>query len=108
MNPIGHTPLFMVVEFFIVPLGKGVHFSETIAELVRIVVDSKLPHVLTAMGTIVEGDWEAVMKCIRRCHEHALTKSQRILTTIRIDDFPGRTGRITGKVEAVQKKVELA
>jgi len=55
------------------------------------------------MGTIVEGDWQEVMELIEKCHQKALTFSNRVYTTIAIDDFTGRTCRLKGKVDSVEK-----
>lgn len=95
----------MVVEFSIVPIGRGVHLSQAIAELIKIIEASGIDYQLTPMGTILEGDWDQVMNVIKKCHFTALKKSRRVLTTIRIDDFQGRTGRMQGKVNSVIKRL---
>lgn len=93
----------MLAEFTIVPLDKGVHLSKYVAGIVEIVDKSGLDYKLTAMGTIVEGNWDEVMGLIRRCHERMAESSERVETLIRIDDHRGKTGRLTGKVESVEK-----
>jgi uncharacterized protein (TIGR00106 family) len=93
----------MLAEFSIVPLDKGVHLSGAVAELFAIIDESGLDYRLTAMGTIVEGTWDVVLGLIRRCHEHMALSSERVETLIRIDDHRGRTGRISGKVESVER-----
>jgi uncharacterized protein (TIGR00106 family) len=57
------------------------------------------------MGTILEGNWDNIFKLIKKCHKKILKDSDRVLTTITIDDRKGRTGRIAGKVQSVKKKV---
>ena len=93
----------MIAEFTIVPLGGEEHLSPAVAEILRIVDESGLPYELHAMGTIVEGDWEVVLALIRRCHHRMLESHPRVSTSIRIDDAPGREGRLRGKVEAVER-----
>lgn len=95
----------MVVEFSIVPIGRGVHLSKAIAELIKIIETTGIDYQLTPMGTILEGNWDQIMDVIKRCHFTALKNSRRVLTTIRIDDFQGRTGRIQGKVNSVMKRL---
>ncbi len=95
----------MLVQFSIVPLGKGESVSEHIAEVLKIVDESGLPYRLTPMGTVVEGEWDAVMDLIRTCHQEVLKTIPRLITTITIDDRPGRPDRITGKIRSVEKRL---
>ena len=95
----------MVVNFSIVPIGKGNSLSKQIAEVLKIVSESGINYKLHAMGTILEGDWDRIFKLIKRCHKKILKDSDRVLTTITIDDRKGRTGRIAGKVQSVRRKV---
>jgi uncharacterized protein YqgV (UPF0045/DUF77 family) len=57
------------------------------------------------MGTILEGDWGEIMNLIKKCHKKIIKDSDRVLTTITIDDCKGRTGRISGKVKSVERKL---
>jgi uncharacterized protein (TIGR00106 family) len=93
----------MLAEVSIVPLDKGVHLSSYVAQMLDIIDMSGLEYRLTAMGTIVEGGWDDVMGLIRRCHERMAQESERVETIIRIDDHRGKSGRISGKVESVEK-----
>ena len=95
----------MVVNFSIMPIGKGNSLSKQIAEVLKIVSESGINYKLHAMGTILEGDWNMIFKLIKRCHKKILKDSDRVLTTITIDDRKGRTGRIAGKVQSVKRKV---
>ena len=93
----------MLAKFSIIPLDQGKHLSKQISEILKIVDQSGLGYQLTSMGTIVEGSWQEVMGLIEKCHQQALTFSERVYTTIAIDDFAGRTSRLKGKVESVEK-----
>jgi uncharacterized protein (TIGR00106 family) len=95
----------MVVNFSIVPVGKESSLSRQVAEILEIVSESGISFKLHAMGTILEGDWEEIMRLIKRCHKKILKDSDRVLTTITIDDHKGRTGRISGKVKSVERKL---
>ncbi len=94
----------MVVNFSIVPIGNGSNLSTHIAEILKIVDESGLNYKLHAMGTILEGEWDKIFTLIEKCHKNMLQKSDRVLTTITIDDHNGKTNRITGKVESVERK----
>ena len=92
----------MVVEFSIVPVGRGEELAGAVARVLDIVDKSGLPYQLTAMGTLVEGDWDEVLGLVRRCHEAMRGETGRVLTHIAIDDRPRALGRITGKVRDVE------
>jgi len=92
----------MVVNFSIVPIGKESSLSAQVAEILKIVSESGIDYKLHAMGTILEGDWDEIMSLIKKCHKRILKDSDRILTTITIDDRKDRTGRISGEVKSVE------
>jgi uncharacterized protein (TIGR00106 family) len=95
----------MVVNFSIVPIGKESSLSAQVAAILKIVSESGISYRLHAMGTILEGDWDEIMNLIKKCHNRILKDSDRVLTTITIDDRKGRTGRISGKVKSVERKL---
>ena len=95
----------MVVNFSVVPIGKESSLSAKVAEVLKIVSESEIDYKLHSMGTILEGDWDEIMRLIKRCHKKILKDSDRVLTTITIDDDKGRTDRITGKVKSVERKL---
>ncbi len=95
----------MVVNFSIVPIGKECSLSAQVAEILKIVSERGRDYKLHAMGTVMEGDWDEIMKLIKKCHKKILKDSDRVLTTITVDDRKGRTGRIFGKVKSVERKL---
>ena len=95
----------MIVNFSIVPVGKESSLSAQVAEILEIVSESGIDYKLHSMGTILEGEWDNIMKLIKKCHKIILKDSDRVLTTITIDDRKGRTGRINGKVKSVERKL---
>ncbi|HPB32325.1 MAG TPA: MTH1187 family thiamine-binding protein [Candidatus Sumerlaeota bacterium] len=95
----------MLAEFSVFPVDKGPHLSEYVAPVIALVRQSGLPWRVTAMGTIVEGGMEEILTLVRACHELMVRDSQRVVTTIRIDDFKGRTGRLEGKVDSIEQKL---
>ncbi|MHC4266880.1 MAG: MTH1187 family thiamine-binding protein [Planctomycetota bacterium] len=95
----------MIVNFSIVPIGKESSLSAQVAEILEIVSESGIDYKLHSMGTILEGEWDNIMKLIKKCHKIILKDSDRVLTTITIDDRKGRTGRINGKVKSVERKL---
>jgi uncharacterized protein (TIGR00106 family) len=95
----------MVVNFTVVPIGKESSLSAKVAEVLKIISDSGISYKLHSMGTILEGEWDEIMRLIKKCHKKILKDSDRVLTTITIDDRKGRTGRIADKVKSVERKV---
>ncbi len=95
----------MIVNFSVVPIGKGNSLSTQVAEVLKVVDESGINYKLHSMGTILEGDWDEILKLIKKCHERTLEDSDRVLTTITIDDRKGKSGRIVGKVQSVERKL---
>ena len=95
----------MIANFSVVPIGKGNSLSSQVAEVLKIVDESGINYKLHSMGTILEGDWDEILRLIKKCHERTLEDSDRVLTTITIDDRKGKSGRIVGKVQSVERKL---
>ena len=95
----------MLVEFSIVPLGRGSSIGDQLAEVLLIVDESGLPYKINPMGTVIEGDWEQVMELVKRCHSSVMKNGDRAITTIKIDDRTGKTNRIEEKVKSVERRI---
>jgi uncharacterized protein (TIGR00106 family) len=96
----------MMVEFSIIPIGKGESVSEDVACVLNLVDKSGLDYRLNPMGTVVEGGWDEVMSLIKQCHAETLKGASRIVTKITIDDRPSRpVGRLNQKIESVEKRL---
>lgn len=93
----------MIAEFSVVPVGKGEELAELVAGVVDIIDRSGLPYQLTAMGTLVEGEWDDVLALIKECHFKMRRQGARVLTRISIDDREKAVNRLTGKVRDVEK-----
>ena len=95
----------MLVELSIIPLGRGAHISDEIAEVLAVVDASGLPYQLTPSGTCIEGEWEEVMTLVRRCHERARELSPHVITTVKIEDDGEARDKLTRNVTSVEEKV---
>jgi len=95
-----------IVEVNVVPLGLSTtSLSEQVASALQPLKDSGLHYTLTAMGTIIEGDLDEVMKCVLKMHEVPFQKGMgRVYTTIKIDDRRDKPITIEGKVHSVMNK----
>ncbi len=95
----------VLVQFSVVPLGQGSSVSPAVAKALRIVAESGLTYKATPMGTVLEGEWDAVMAVVKQCHQEVLKSSDRVLTSVSIDDRKGMDGRIDKKLASVEHKL---
>lgn len=97
----------VMVEFSVVPVGKGVSLSREISSLLKIVAESGVRYKANPMGTVLEGSWDEVMDVIRKCHEEAMKNAERAVTSIKIDDRKGGDTRIEKKLTSVEQKLGM-
>lgn len=97
----------ILVEFGIVPLGKGVSVSPAVARVLRIVAESGISYKANPMGTVLEGEWDRVMGIIKECHQEVMKDADRVVTSIKIDDRKGKGERIEKKLESVERKLGM-
>jgi uncharacterized protein (TIGR00106 family) len=95
----------MLAEFSIVPIGGGSSIGDRLAEVLKIVDASGLPYKINPMGTVVEGEWDEILRLIKKCHKTVMKSEERAVTTVSIDDRKGRPGRIDQKVKSVEKRI---
>ncbi|NTW59352.1 MAG: MTH1187 family thiamine-binding protein [Nitrospirae bacterium] len=95
----------MMIEFSIVPLGKGASVSAVIARVLKIVLASGVKYKANPMGTVIEGEWDELMGLVKKCHDEALKDADRVVTTIKIDDYKGKGDRLEKKLESVEQKL---
>ena len=95
----------MLFQLSMFPTGrKSASVSKDVAKVIDIIDKSGLPYKLTAMSTIIEGEWEPVMKVINRARSALRRRGhQRIYIIINIDDRKGAKKRLTGKIQSVEK-----
>lgn len=96
-----------IVEVSIVPIGvSGTSLSRYVAEAVKVLQRTSLHYEVTAMGTIVSGDLEAIWKALQQMHDSCFEKGAvRVLTQIKIDDRRDRVASPDQKVHAVMEKL---
>ncbi len=94
----------MLAQVSIFPLDKGESIGKFVAEAVNEIDKSGLDYRVTAMSTVVEGEWEPVMKVLKKMREKLLKHSKRVYMIISIDDRQGdRRRRIESKVKSVEQ-----
>ncbi len=98
----------MAIAFVtIAPLGTATtSLSRYVAGVERILRESGLNHQLTGMGTIIEGDLDAILSVVRRMHESPFAEgAKRVSTLIKVDDRRDKESTIEGKVRSVREKL---
>jgi uncharacterized protein (TIGR00106 family) len=95
----------MLVEFSIIPIGVGSSLGAHLAEVLKIVDACGLPYKVNPMGTVIEGEWDEVMKLIKKCHKTVMKTAERTVTTISIDDRKGKPKRIEEKVKSIERRI---
>lgn len=96
----------VILDFSIFPIGKGESLSDYAAQAVKLIKDSGLPHTMGPMGTSVEGEWDEVMALLTRCHNELRKDNDRVYIAVKIDSRKGAPGRLSKKVDIVEKKLE--
>lgn len=76
--------------------------SAAVADAVRIVRASGLPHHTDAMFTTIEGDWDECMDVVRRCVEAVAAHGPRVSLVLKADIRDGRTGELTAKLDRLE------
>ena len=96
----------VIAELSVIPIGVGVSLSRYIAACEKILRKSPLKVELHANGTNLEGEWDAVMQAVKRCHEriHQLG-APRISTTLKLGTRTDREQTLADKIESVKEKV---
>ena len=82
--------------------------SEAVAEVVRVVRDSGLPHETNAMFTNLEGEWDEVMDVVKRAVDVVAAQSPRVGLVLKADIRPGYDGQLTAKVERIEQRLRDA
>jgi uncharacterized protein (TIGR00106 family) len=95
----------MMIEFSVVPLGKGASLSDVIARVLKLVIDSGVRYKANPMGTVIEGEWGQLIDLIKKCHDEAMKDADRVVTAIKIDDYKGKGDRLDKKLESVEQKL---
>ncbi len=95
----------MLFAFSISPSGAADSdgsVSQAVADAVRVVRDSGLPHETTSMFTTIEGEWDECMAVVKAACDAVAKHSPRVGLVLKADLRPGYTGQLSSKVERVE------
>jgi uncharacterized protein YqgV (UPF0045/DUF77 family) len=102
----------VIVAFSISPSGGDAvdadgGMSAAVAEAVRVVRASGLPHQTTAMFTYLEGDWDEVMAVVKQATDAVAALAPRVGLVLKADIRAGHTeGELAGKVARVRAHLD--
>ena len=94
----------VIAEVSFVPLGVGTSLSAYVAEAVRMIRESGLPHEFHSMGTNIEGEWDEVMGLVRRCQDRLFEMgAPRVTTSLKISERRDKPYHMEEKVASVEE-----
>jgi len=94
----------VTVELCLVPLGVGVSVSRYVAACQEVLTEAGFAPDMHAYGTNFEGDWDAAMAAVKRCHEvvHEMG-APRIFTTMKLGSRTDREQTLAEKVASARE-----
>jgi uncharacterized protein (TIGR00106 family) len=92
----------MLAELRVTPVGSKTSFARLVADLVPILAESPLQYQVHAMGTTLEGDLEAILEVVRRCHRVLRGEAERVLIELSIDDRTAAEGEMVRSLSHVR------
>ena len=96
----------MLFQFTIFPTDdKSESASEAVSQVIDLIDKSGLPYKTSAMSTIIEGEWRTVTALINKCRLKLLKRHSRLYMVITVDDRKGAKGRLTGKINSIEKRL---
>lgn len=96
-------------ELTIIPIGTpGTSLSEYVAAAVAAMDEAGIKYQLSGMGTLLEaGNPDELFDAIKIAHEAVFNAgSERVVTSVKIDDRRDRARTMADKVRSVEKKLE--
>jgi uncharacterized protein YqgV (UPF0045/DUF77 family) len=82
--------------------GSDGSVSAAVADAVRVVRESGLPHRTDSMFTTLEGEWDECMDVVRRACDAVAGHAPRVSLVLKADIRPGRTGELQGKLDRLE------
>ena len=77
--------MFVSIDLCLVPIGVGTSLSPYIKECIEVIKNEGLNYELGANGTAIEGDWDEVFECVRKCHEKIHSKLYAGIQVIQVE-----------------------
>lgn len=91
-----------LVAVAIASFGVGDELAPYVAEAIRVIRDSGLPHRTTSMFTEIEGEWDEVMAVVRDATMRLADQGIRTEVILKADIRPEHSDTLHTKVEKVE------
>jgi uncharacterized protein (TIGR00106 family) len=96
----------VICELVVVTYDIGPSLSPFVADVVKVIqADTRVQHLLTPMGSVLEGPFDDVMALVSRIFHQFAPHYERLGITIKIDFRSSKQNRIQGKVASVEEKL---
>ena len=90
-------------ELTMFPTDKGVSVSAYVSRVLDIIDKSGLTYRLTPMSTIIEGEWDDVIKTVTTCFRELERDCDRISVSLKVDFRKGTASRMGSKIDAIER-----
>ncbi len=96
----------VLLEMAMFPTDKGESVSSYVARVIAMIDRRNLDYRLTPMGTIVEtADIDEAIRVVADAYRELEPDCNRVYATVKLDVRKGEGGRISRKIESVEKKL---
>ena len=96
----------MLVQVTMFPTGReSDSVSVDVAKVIDIIDRSGLPYRVTAMATIIEGEWAPIMAVLNKARLMLHRSHNRVYISMTVDDRKGAKNRLTGKIQSVELRL---
>ncbi|ADG12873.1 MTH1187 family thiamine-binding protein [Methanocaldococcus infernus] len=92
----------VVAEISIIPMGKGPSVSKYVKKAIEVLKKYNLKVVPNAMGTVVEGELDEVIKAYKEAHLKVLEDVDRVVSQLKIDHRKDKENSIERKLKAIE------
>jgi len=92
-----------LIAVAIAPVGTGDELVSDVADVISVIRASGLPSRTTSMFTEIEGEWDDVMKVVKKAAFVLAEKGIRTEVVLKADIRPGFTDMMNGKVDKVER-----
>ncbi|MFX0060880.1 MAG: MTH1187 family thiamine-binding protein [Candidatus Hermodarchaeota archaeon] len=96
----------VICDLVTVTYDIGPSLSPFVTKVVKLLNDDKkVKHLLTPMGSILEGEWQDVLNLLNRIFTTFAPEYERLGITFKVDYRKGKVNRIEGKIKSVEEKL---
>jgi uncharacterized protein (TIGR00106 family) len=96
----------VMMEFAMFPTTKGESVSEYVSRIIGMLDDKGVDYRLNPMGTTIEVEnLSEALGLLQEAYEQLERDCDRVYSTIKLDIRKGKGGRLTQKVESIERRL---